>query len=35
MRAFFYFHLVRLFGEVPYLTEPVTAINRGTSNSYE
>ncbi|MDB2463066.1 RagB/SusD family nutrient uptake outer membrane protein, partial [Algibacter sp.] len=25
MRAFFYFHLVRLFGEVPYLTEPVTA----------
>ncbi|MEN8804738.1 MAG: RagB/SusD family nutrient uptake outer membrane protein [Wenyingzhuangia sp.] len=25
MRAFYYFHLVRLFGEVPYLTEPVTA----------
>ena len=25
MRAFYYFHLVRLFGDVPYLTEPVTA----------
>lgn len=25
MRAFYYFHLVRLFGEIPYLTEPVTA----------
>ena len=25
MRAFYYFHLVRLFGGVPYLSEPVTA----------
>ncbi|MEN8812317.1 MAG: RagB/SusD family nutrient uptake outer membrane protein, partial [Candidatus Arcticimaribacter sp.] len=25
MRAFYYFHLVRLFGEVPYLTVPVSA----------
>ena len=25
MRAFYYFHLVRLFGEVPYITEPVSA----------
>jgi len=30
-RAFYYFHLVRLFGEVPYISEPVTDIDAATS----
>ncbi|WP_405606563.1 RagB/SusD family nutrient uptake outer membrane protein [Polaribacter sp. Asnod1-A03] len=32
-RAFYYFHLVRLFGEVPYIDEPVTDIDAATSMS--
>ncbi|GAL62911.1 RagB/SusD family nutrient uptake outer membrane protein [Algibacter lectus] len=32
-RAFYYFHLVRLFGDVPYITEPVTDINASSSLS--
>ena len=28
IRAFYYFHLVRLFGDIPYLTEPITPENR-------
>lgn len=35
MRAFYYFHLVRLFGEVPYLTEPVTASTAEAQASME
>ncbi|MCF8715581.1 RagB/SusD family nutrient uptake outer membrane protein [Joostella atrarenae] len=30
-RAFYYFHLVRLFGEVPYIDEPITDVD-ATSN---
>ncbi|WP_159022603.1 RagB/SusD family nutrient uptake outer membrane protein [Formosa sp. L2A11] len=32
-RAFYYFHLVRLFGDVPYISEPITDIDAATSIS--
>jgi tetratricopeptide (TPR) repeat protein len=32
-RAFYYFHLVRLFGAVPYISEPITDIDAATSIS--
>ncbi|WP_299322867.1 RagB/SusD family nutrient uptake outer membrane protein [uncultured Maribacter sp.] len=32
-RAFYYFHLVRLFGDVPYIDEPVTDFDAATSIS--
>jgi len=33
IRAFYYFHLVRLFGDVPYLSEQVTAANKDNYGS--
>lgn len=35
MRAFYYFHLVRLFGAVPYITNPVTATTADAVASVE
>ncbi|QDO93634.1 RagB/SusD family nutrient uptake outer membrane protein [Formosa sediminum] len=32
-RAFYYFHLVRLFGAVPYISEPITDVDAATSIS--
>ncbi|QWX84010.1 RagB/SusD family nutrient uptake outer membrane protein [Cellulophaga sp. HaHaR_3_176] len=32
-RAFYYFHLVRLFGDVPYIDEPITDVDAATSIS--
>lgn len=32
-RAFYYFHLVRLFGDVPYITEPIDDIGAASSLS--
>ncbi|WP_372745177.1 RagB/SusD family nutrient uptake outer membrane protein [Lutibacter sp.] len=32
-RAFYYFHLVRLFGAVPYIDEPITDVGASTSIS--
>lgn len=32
-RAFYYFHLVRLFGDVPYITEPIDNIETASSIS--